>query len=109
MSSVAIDFARLCEELRTLNDAPAARYEASRARVERTLTDGYAHAMSLEADRLRLERQIGDVAAQVDVRAPGAKTGELQELSSRLADTSRELEQLRKLLAAARRRPSAAA
>ena len=53
MSSVAIDFARLCEELRTLNDAPAARDEASRARVERTLTDGYAHAMSLEADRLR--------------------------------------------------------
>jgi ABC-type phosphate transport system auxiliary subunit len=106
MSPVAIDFGRLCDELRTLTDAPAARDEASRARVEWTLTDGYAHAMSLELDRLRLERQIGEVAAQVDVRARGAKTEELQELSARLADTSRELEHLRELLAAVRRRPS---
>jgi hypothetical protein len=109
MSPAAIDFVSLCDELAVLIDAPPARDDATRAEVERTLTNGYAYAMSLEAERLRLERQIGEVAAQVRVEEPGARTQELQDLSGRLASASRDLERLRALLAALRRRFSAAA
>jgi thioredoxin-like negative regulator of GroEL len=109
MSPAAIDFASLCDELGLLIDAPPARDEAARARLERTLTDGYAHAMSLEAKRLKLERRIGDVASQVTVANRGARTEELQELSARLASTSDDLKHLRRLLATLRRRVFAAA
>ena len=108
-SSAAIDFATLCDELGALIDSPPARDKAARAQVERTLTDGYAGAMSLEAERLRLERRIGEVAAQVSVKNRGAKTEELAELSMRLSRASGDLRHLRELLVAARRRVSAAA
>jgi uncharacterized protein (DUF342 family) len=109
MSPAAIDFSSLCDELGLLIDAPPARDDAARAQLERTLTDGYAHAMSLEARRLKLERQIGDVASQVSVAARGERTEELQELSASLATTSDDLKHLRRLLATLRRRVSAAA
>ena len=108
-SPAAIDFAALCDELGALIDDPPARDKASRARVERTLTDGYAGAMKLEAERLRLERRIGEVAAEVSVEKRGSKTEELAELSIRLTEASGELHHLRELLVAARRRSSAAA
>lgn len=109
MSPAAIDFGALCDRLGALIEAPPARDDDARARVERTLTDGYAQAMSLEAERLRLERQIGQVAAQVTVDERGAKTEELQELSKRLAAASNDLTRLRELLATVRRSVSAAA
>lgn len=109
MSPAAIDFASLCDEICVLIDAPPARDDAARAQVERTLTDGYAHAMWLEGTRLKLERQIGDVAAEVTVAERGARTEELQELSARLARTSDDLKHLRRLLSTLRRRVSAAA
>ena len=104
-----MDFASLCDELGLLIDAPPARGEAERAQLERTLTDGYAHALWLEGARLKLERQIGDVAATVTVAERGARTEELQELSARLARTSDDLKHLRRLLSTLRRRVSAAA
>ena len=109
MSPVAIDFASLCDELGLLIDAPPARDEAARAHVERTLTDGYAYAMSLEASRVKLERQIGSVASEVSVSERGARTEELQELSARLTRTAADLKRLRGLLATLRRRVFAAA
>lgn len=109
MSAAAINFSLLCDELAALIDAPPARDEAERARLERTLTDGYAQAMALEAERLRLERQIGEVASQVTVRDRGAKTEELQDLSERLAQASSDLKHLRRLLTTLRRQVSAAA
>ena len=60
-------------------------------------------------ERLRLERRIGEVAAQVSVENRGAKTEELADLSLRLSEASTDLERLRALLAQARRRASAAA
>jgi predicted secreted protein len=108
-SSATIDYATLCDELGALIAAPAANDKASRARVERTLTDGYASAMQLEAERLRLERRIGEVAAQVSVRRRGAKTEELAELSLRLSEASGDLHHLRELLVEARRSASKAA
>ena len=109
MSPAAIDFASLCNELGLLIDAPPACDDAARAYVERTLTDGYAYAMALEAKRLKLERQIGAVASEVSVAERGARTEELQDLSAELADISNDLKHLRGLLAALRRRVSAAA
>jgi hypothetical protein len=106
---VAIDFVSLCDELGALIAAPPARDQAGRARVERTLTDGYAGAMKLEAERLRLERRIGEVAAQVSVDNRGAKTEELADLSLKLSEASTDLERLRALLAQARQRATAAA
>lgn len=104
----AIDYSTLCGQLDALIQAPPARDGADRARVERTLTTGYASAMKLEAERLRLERKIGEVAAQVSVKDRGAKTEELAELSLRLSEASSDLEHLRGLLAAARRVSAAA-
>lgn len=105
----AIDYATLCDQLDALIQAPPGPDHAARARVEKTLTTGYASAMKLEAERLRLERRIGEVAAQVSVKNRGAKTEELADLSLRLSEASSDLEHLRELLAAARQRVSAAA
>jgi hypothetical protein len=105
----AIDFRKLCDQLGALIQAPPARDEAARARLERTLTDGYAQALTLEGERLKLERRIGQVASEVSVDTRGAKTEELADLSHRLRRASGELAHLRKLLTALRRNASAAA
>jgi hypothetical protein len=65
-------------------------------RVERTLTDGYARALELELDSIRIERRIAEVAA-VD-GDPRAKADELAVLSRRLSATGDDLEQLRAIL-----------
>jgi hypothetical protein len=55
----------LLERLRALAEAPPHGPGAlSLAEVEYTLTDGYAHALSLEAESARLSRQIVDLAAR---------------------------------------------
>ena len=109
MSPAAIDFGALCDELHALIEGPPAGDEATRARFERTLTDGYAGAHSLEAEQLRIERRIGKIAGEMSQRDRDLKADELAELSLRLSRTSVDLMRLRKLLAAARRRTSAAA
>ena len=42
------------------------RDAAALAQMEDTLTVGYARALALEAERWRLERQIGEVASRLD-------------------------------------------
>jgi hypothetical protein len=108
-SPAAIDFGTLCDELDALINGPPAGDEAARAQLERTLTDGYASALSLEAERLRIERRIGEVAAEVSERNKGVKADELAALSVRLSRASGDLRQLRERLVALRRRVSAAA
>jgi hypothetical protein len=64
------------------------------ARVEDTLTEGYAQALALEAERWRIERRLGEVA-----REGGSDIGEeLRTLGSRLTRADGELVQLRTLL-----------
>ena len=108
-SDAAIDFGTLCQELEALGKSPPAHDEKTRARFERTLTDGYAQAHSLEAEQLRIERRIGKLAAEMSARDRELKADELAELSLRLSRASVDLSQLRALLATARRRVSAAA
>ena len=64
------------------------------ARLEETLTEGYAQALALEAERWRLERRIGEVA-----REGRTDLGdELRTLGSRLTRADGELNELRSLL-----------
>ena len=107
--TAAIDFGTLCDELDALIAGPPARDDATRADVERTLTDGYAQAHSLEAEQHRIERRIGKLAAEMSARDRELKADELAELSLRLSRASVDLRQLRTLLATARRSVSAAA
>jgi hypothetical protein len=63
-------------------------------RLEETLTEGYAQALALEAERWRLERRIGEVA-----REGRSDIGdEIRLLGSRLTNADGELAKLRSLL-----------
>jgi hypothetical protein len=75
--------------------------------VERTLTTGYARALTLEAERWRLERKISDAARRI---ADGDTTGaanELSSLSKRLTSADGELDTLRASLTRLRRHADA--
>ena len=65
--------------------------------MEHTLTDGYARALELEAERLRLERRIGELAHNLD----GPKQArELRRLALDLEGIDESLTSLRDVLAA---------
>jgi hypothetical protein len=66
--------------------------------VERTLTDGYAQALSLEAERWRIQKRLGSVAATLDVGDTAGKAKELSELARRLESQNVTLLHLRGLL-----------
>jgi hypothetical protein len=86
----------LFDEIHSLIDAPA----VDRDHVERTLTDGYAHALSLETERSRLEKQLNAVMQG----NPAEKAQELTALAKRLDGNAGELFRLREILAQLRRR-----
>jgi hypothetical protein len=64
------------------------------ARMEDTLTEGYAQALALEAERLRLERRIGEVARE----GRDDVGDEIRSLGSRLSSADGRLTELRSLL-----------
>jgi hypothetical protein len=63
--------------------------------MEHTLTDGYAQALAIEGERLRIEREI---AAQLAAAAREDGTAHLVALAERLAEQERALKDLRELL-----------
>jgi len=67
-------------------------------RVERTLTDGYAHALTLEAERVRLERRLAEAVQALQPGDPEVKTVEVSELARLLRATAAELVDLRRRL-----------
>jgi len=71
--------------------------------IERTLTDGYAHALSLQAERQRLEKRLTEVAQELQTGDPDAKTLELSRLAERLGGNADELLELRGHLSDLRR------
>jgi DNA repair exonuclease SbcCD ATPase subunit len=98
--------ATVYDEIRQLLSLPVQGADAPRLdRVENTLTSGYAHALALEAERWRIERRIGEIAAQLDTSTV-ENAAELTELSSRLNEADGELSRLRGLLASLRTRAS---
>jgi hypothetical protein len=64
--------------------------------LERTLTDGYATALALEGERMRIERKMDGVAAAIDEDPEGAK--ELSALAERRAKVDSDLSHLRERL-----------
>lgn len=82
--------------------------EPSRERIESTLTEGYAEALALDGERLRLERKIDDVTAHL---ASGSRSRleELQRVMARLEITEQDLAELRELLTTLRSRSARAA
>lgn len=84
-------------EIQSLLDQPADGGRASRALAEKTLTDGYAHALRLGGERLRIERLLRSV-----VRAPKPDREQVLELTGVLDGLDHELAGLRGVLAALR-------
>ncbi len=77
------------------------------AHIERTLTDGYAHALSLEAERLRLERRMSELAGELHEGNQELKARELGQVSRRLSRNSADLDHLRGTLSQLRERATA--
>ena len=101
----ADEYTVLCEELRSLVDGAAAKRGPSLAVLEDRLTEGYARALALEAEQLRLERRIGELGAGVG--RGEAPADEIASLAASLSHASRRLDGLRSLLAALRKRADA--
>ena len=95
--------AELLDEIAALMDAS----DRDLDRIERTLTDGYAHALSLEAEKSRLEKRMREVALRLDSPAPDDLTQELTALVRRLDGNADELTELRGRLGDLRRHADA--
>jgi hypothetical protein len=88
----------MLEHLDELLRAPTSGDSApSLARMEDALTEGYAQALALEAERWRLERRLGEVARTAGGPDPDVAgfTDELSVLSKRLTSADGELTSLR--------------
>ena len=77
------------------------------ARLERTLTDGYARALTLEAERRRLQKEIGQLTANVG-ESDAAARRELASLIRQVKRQEGDLGTLRALLRRLRGRYSSA-
>jgi ABC-type phosphate transport system auxiliary subunit len=71
---------------------------ATLAHLERTLTDGYAYALSLEAERLRLERRMTELAGELHDGNREQKAEELAQVSRRITHAGAEIDHLRDTL-----------
>jgi predicted nucleic acid-binding Zn-ribbon protein len=87
------------QKINALMSAPTRDLET----IERTLTDGYAHALSLEAETYRLEKRINEVAQGLQRGDTAKKARELATLAKRVDDNVGDLAQLRVSLAGLRR------
>jgi hypothetical protein len=105
---VADDLDLLFERISALLEASAEGAGLPRSDVEPTLTDGYARALELDAEGLRLELRIDRLTREV---ADGRKVpaGKLSGLLRRLHDTQQQSVDLRALLAPLRELVSRAA
>jgi hypothetical protein len=71
--------------------------------VERTLTDGYAGALALEADGWRLERRLAVLSQGIEQGDIVTNARELAEVARRLERNGDDLAELRRRLAELRR------
>jgi hypothetical protein len=95
----------LADRIRSLLEQGADPSVPMLTELEHTLTDGYAEALRLEGQRLRLERRIGELAHGVDGRQ---QADELRDLAERLQSADEDLARLRELLQLLQRRVEAA-
>jgi ABC-type phosphate transport system auxiliary subunit len=97
----------LLEQIDELLTSTASAEPATLARLERTLTDGYAHALSLEAERLRLERRMSELAGELHDGNREQKAKELVQVSRRISRAGAEIDRLRSRLSQLRARAMA--
>jgi ABC-type phosphate transport system auxiliary subunit len=97
----------LLEQIDELLAATSSEEPDVLAHIERTLTDGYAHALSLEAKRLRLERRMSELAGELHEGNQDLKAKELGQLSRELTQNGAELDKLRGTLSQLRERATA--
>ena len=76
------------------------------AQIERTLTDGYAHALELEGEKLRLERRVSEITQKIDRGDSAEHARELASLAGRLDGNAGALAKLRGVLGELRRHAS---
>jgi hypothetical protein len=101
------EIARLYDDIRALLDEPAEdEGPPFRARLEHTLTDGYARALELEAESRRLERRVAELAGGLNGDSPAPEAEELGDAARRLGDVDAELTKLRRVLTELRARAS---
>ena len=95
------DLASLLERIAILlGEQPGSRPRLLEV-MEHTLTDGYAHALTLEAEGMRIEREIG--TAMNAMNGGGTALG-LPALAERRAAIERDVRILRNRLAALRQK-----
>ena len=70
-------------------------HEGDLVHIERTLTDGYAQALALEAERWRIQKRLAEVAHALQAGDLAGKADELAALAKRLDGTAGELVKLR--------------
>jgi ABC-type phosphate transport system auxiliary subunit len=101
--------ATLFEDIRALLEEPSgAEEETFVHRAEHTLTSGYARALALETERVRLRKRMGELAGGLGDGSGEAQTEELATVARQLSDTGTELKHLRRVLARLRARARAA-
>jgi ABC-type phosphate transport system auxiliary subunit len=89
----------LLEQIDELLTEPRSAAEpVTLARLERTLTDGYAHALALEAERWRLEQRLTELAGELHEGDQERKSHELAQISRRLSSNGTALQGLRSTL-----------
>jgi hypothetical protein len=93
----------LLEKIKALMSAPTRDLDT----IERTLTDGYAQALSLEAEKWRLEKRINEVAQSLERGDTAQKARELAVLANRVEGNVGDLVALRSVLADLRRHADA--
>jgi ABC-type phosphate transport system auxiliary subunit len=99
---------KIVHEIETLLAAHAGADAPSLAALEDALTAGYAHALALEAERWRLERRLGELAAELADGTIDERADELGRLARLMSAADGELEGLRAVLSRLRDRASAA-
>ena len=93
------------DQIRSMLAAPPTGAKApSLDEIEGALTAGYANALALEAELLRIERKLAEVAASLDAESKDPATAELATLGQRLSSADGDLAQLRTLLSSLRTR-----
>jgi predicted nucleic acid-binding Zn-ribbon protein len=89
----------LLAQINALISAPARDLDT----IERTLTDGYAYALSLEAEKWRLEKRITELAQSLQRGDTAKKARELAVLAKRVEGSIDDLATLRSSLTDLRR------
>jgi len=98
----------LLEQIDELLAEPHSEGQSSTlARLERTLTDGYAYALALESEQWRLEQRLSELAGELHEGDQDEKSQELAQISRRLTSNRAALESLRSTLARLRNHATA--